>query len=209
MSLMVRRRMMGVKERGSRLPQGYEEKTCIYSTDFSTYINTEVVPTNDMVVTVDFQLTNDLSATNTCILGAYDGVRYLPFFLCTNKNVSGFICQKANQYTEFSTKDNNRHCAIIDVPSNRIHFDGSEFRLKGNTNLPSIPFFVFAANSHDGNIFRKETTGKLFYLKIEIGGNTVAEFIPCLRKADGKAGLYDVIRNQFYSSVGTNEFSAE
>lgn len=34
----------------------------------------------------------------------------------------------------------------------------------------------------------------------------VLSLIPCYRKADNEAGMYDIVNNQFYTNIGTGEF---
>ena len=45
--------------------------------------------------------------------------------------------------------------------------------------------------------------GKMYYCKIYDNDVLVRDFIPAVRDSDGKAGLYDLVTNQFYTNVGT------
>lgn len=41
---------------------------------------------------------------------------------------------------------------------------------------------------------------------IDINDNTIRHFIPCYRKVDNVAGMYDVITRTFYTNAGTSQF---
>ncbi|MBQ9657934.1 MAG: hypothetical protein IJV31_04100, partial [Clostridia bacterium] len=47
----------------------------------------------------------------------------------------------------------------------------------------------------------------LKYFKIYINDSIVRDFIPC-KNSEGKAGLYDLVKNKFYSSQTGTEFIA-
>lgn len=51
--------------------------------------------------------------------------------------------------------------------------------------------------------------GKIFYCRIEDAdsGTILGEYIPALRKADTKPGMYDLISGQFFTNQGTGEFT--
>lgn len=46
-------------------------------------------------------------------------------------------------------------------------------------------------------------TGRMYYCKIYDNDILVRDFIPAIRDSDGKAGLYDLVTNQFYTNAGT------
>lgn len=48
---------------------------------------------------------------------------------------------------------------------------------------------------------------KLFGCKIWSGNTLVRNFIPCYRKADNVAGLYDLVNGVFYTNAGTGTFT--
>ena len=45
------------------------------------------------------------------------------------------------------------------------------------------------------------------YYKVYNGSTLVASLVPCVRDSDGKAGMYDVVRRQFYPSSGSADFT--
>lgn len=62
----------------------------------------------------------------------------------------------------------------------------------------------------NGNgVNRKGFSGlKLFNLTAEDNGIHKHELVPCIREADGIAGMYDIIQRAFYTSSGTDSFTA-
>lgn len=38
-------------------------------------------------------------------------------------------------------------------------------------------------------------------------GDLVRDFIPCYRKLDNVAGLYDMVNDEFYTNIGTGTFT--
>lgn len=48
--------------------------------------------------------------------------------------------------------------------------------------------------------------GKLFYCSFSIKDELIRNFIPCYRKADNEAGMYDLVSGEFYTNAGTGSF---
>lgn len=48
--------------------------------------------------------------------------------------------------------------------------------------------------------------GKIYSFKFSQNGILEGNFVPCYRKSDNKPGLYDTVRNQFYTNAGTGNF---
>ena len=68
------------------------------------------------------------------------------------------------------------------------------------SNLPLRLFReTFNSTSLGGNM-------KMYNLKIYQANKLTNEYIPCYRKTDNKAGLYDLVNGKFYTNDGTGEF---
>lgn len=48
--------------------------------------------------------------------------------------------------------------------------------------------------------------GKIYKFKLYDGNKIVRNFIPCYRKSDDEAGMYDVVNGVFYTNEGTGDF---
>lgn len=74
------------------------------------------------------------------------------------------------------------------------------------------PVIIGGCWSSWDNTFRSYGKGKIYsfdyYDKTseETEYTLKGKFIPCYRKSDNKAGLYDIVRRQFYSSVTSTDF---
>lgn len=74
----------------------------------------------------------------------------------------------------------------------------------GTLSTNNIPITIFAGN--DNGTIRFKSKIRLYNLKISKGSEIRYEFIPCYRKRDGKAGLYDLKNDIFYTNTGDGEF---
>jgi len=90
--------------------------------------------------------------------------------------------------------------------NNSIQFDVEKLTFNSSYNL-----WLFAHNRAG----KKESTGgtdriKLYYCKIYESGTLVRDYVPCLRIADNKPGLYDLVNNKFYINKNAGaDFSYE
>lgn len=50
-------------------------------------------------------------------------------------------------------------------------------------------------------------TGRIYFLEVYDDNLLVCSFVPCYRKEDGKVGLYDTVRNAFYYSPNSSNFT--
>jgi hypothetical protein len=73
----------------------------------------------------------------------------------------------------------------------------------------NVNYFIFA-NNNTGNaaIAENHSAFKLYSFKMTDNGILVRNFIPCKRKSDNIAGLYDLIGQQFYRSITGTDLTA-
>lgn len=64
---------------------------------------------------------------------------------------------------------------------------------------------VFALNENGNKI--QYGSLRLYYLKLYDGNTLIRDFVPCYRKSDSVAGLYDTVNSQFYTNGGTGSFT--
>lgn len=48
--------------------------------------------------------------------------------------------------------------------------------------------------------------GRIYFLEVYDNNVLACSFVPCYRKADGKVGMYDTVRNAFYYSPNSSNF---
>lgn len=81
--------------------------------------------------------------------------------------------------------------AILDIYAKRVDDavgGGSDFNL-----------FIFASNYNDEPV--QKSASKLYSFKILEGEDEFANYIPCYRKSDKVGGLYDVVKDRFYTDA--------
>lgn len=67
------------------------------------------------------------------------------------------------------------------------------------------PLFIFANNS-SGSAAQYSSL-KVYWFQIYDNGILVRDFVPCYRKSDNVAGLYDTAQGAFYTNAGTGTFA--
>lgn len=199
------------------LPEGYTKYDYLYSdataNNKGSYINTELtfdLPTS-LKCTVDAQM----DSTNTWI-GAVAGIRKTG---TGSTNDNGFYMGydgSANQYcfiwsntgstTSYAPSDLTAKHRLVGTwtPSSlSIAVDDNPAVINNLTTraIGGYPFCLFgikhATLAEGGTPYTFR--GKIYYAKVEVNGEKVAEFIPCVRDSDSVAGVYDVVRQAFYA----------
>lgn len=124
---------------------------------------------------------------------------------------------------------NNYHLLAGEDGKNAIHIDFPQelFRVNENETTtaeyilasnPNVPFAIFAANAYSANFGGtasytygwKPTNYSLYSLQVteKSTGTVVNDFVPCVNE-EGIAGLYDLVKEVFYSSsVAEKPFTA-
>lgn len=64
--------------------------------------------------------------------------------------------------------------------------------------------FLFAYNNIDANT---HANLRIYGCKIYEAGVLVRNYLPCYRKSDNEAGMYDLVENKFYTNTGTGKFA--
>lgn len=83
--------------------------------------------------------------------------------------------------------------------------DGSKIQLSGPiTNI--YPIYIGCLNK-ENNPYGNKSVMKIYNFKLYNGNTMVRNFIPALRNADKKTGLYDVVNNKFYTDAAGGNFT--
>lgn len=204
MTLLERRRaLMSQNKSSGILPRGYRQVEYIESTG-TQWLDTEFIPNGDTRVEADFQLTK---VKASFIFGSRVGstTRTYTFNVSSSGDfVSGYN-DRANAV--IAKADTERH--IVDKRHRTTWFDGvycGQYE-KATFECPnSLEIFACYNNGTKGYL---PAEMKLYSCKIYTGvidGILERDFIPCYRKADRVAGLYDIVNDKFYTNQGTGEF---
>ena len=186
----------------SRLPQGYQEVEYIESSG-TQYIDTGYKPTsNNLRVVCDFEYTADHSASS--VFGSESSGQYSIVPWGAPEFYVGSSTQLLAQTTALNTK------YLLDAHANAGTLTVS---LNGTTNSASYSGSILTTVNM--GIFCNIVAGvasqfcsmKLYAMYIYDNGNLVRDFVPCYRKSDNVAGLYDLVNNVFYTNVGSGVFA--
>lgn len=66
--------------------------------------------------------------------------------------------------------------------------------------------YLFARLNSSNNAANNYAKTKLYYWRIYRGSTLIHEFIPCYKKEDSSAGMYDTVNAVFYTNAGTGSF---
>ncbi|MGM9849805.1 MAG: immunoglobulin-like domain-containing protein [Bacilli bacterium] len=166
------------------------------------YIMTDIVPSNDMGVMLKVSsadINNDLlylgskgSGNTRFWIGNYNNTVYYGWNTNThrNNNVNEINIIKMNYLNDRKSIYNDE--VVKDIGTEQL----------GSAN--TYPITIFAGNNA-GTVSYKSKI-RLYELKVSKGSEIKYNFVPCMRKSDGKLGLYDLVNNKFYENSGTGTF---
>ncbi|MBR2833624.1 MAG: hypothetical protein IKE75_04280 [Bacilli bacterium] len=199
------------------IPSEYQELEYIMSTG-TQYINTEVRPSNTL--NVDIVYTDNSASGSNYVLGSRTDQNSTIIYAISGAQATSAISvsfmgnTKAFSLTRVSDKKYLVHIQTQYVSNYgyRLYAQLNDLTLSNSyneytqyynneisNNLPYI--YVFAFNS--SNIHRGMS---LYSLKFWDNNSLIKNLIPCYRKSDNVAGLYDTISDTFLTNAGTGSF---
>jgi len=98
---------------------------------------------------------------------------------------------------------------IFTLDTGKMYVDGElKTPIKDPDTIPddstTLPMFLFSRNKNGSSEDGGNHT--IYSAKIWNNGELVRDYIPCIRKSDMKAGLYDLVGKQFYISPNNRDF---
>lgn len=198
-----------------RLPVEYQEVEYIESTG-TQYIDTGIVLNNGCVITLDFLIAE--ASTNRTIYGWRRKGRYTnPYQAMVGANAS------KTRYIAVGRASNNvpqcfrydvRNKLLIDSANEQVlvnnlvvncgaNFDnGKAFDENGSSELHP---YLFALNNAGTPLAISEDS-RIYGYSVQYEGELLQSFVPCYRKIDNVAGMYDVVNDVFYTNSGSGTF---
>lgn len=143
----------------------------------------------------------------------YDNVGYLGWWNgASQNNVQSYSASTPKTFI-VTRGTNNETYTIGTVLNFEITVDGTSIfanghSYTGNAVSPDIrvPFMLFGYNRSTG-VVNCAGSCRIRYAKFfDANHALVRNFIPCVRSADGKPGMYDTVTKSFYVNQGTGEF---
>ena len=195
----------------SLLPIEYQEVDYIQSTG-TQYIDTGIVPTTNTEVIFKGRIMALLPASNNADIlcgvrsqSAGHNARYMP---CS---INGTIKSYRSVYGTGGATGNftyeEEHYIDINNDYSQIVIDENISTSITNTFIPSSNHLCMFASGDDNSTPSYYSIGRIYYCKIiDKSSDILREFIPCYRKSDNVAGMYDLVNNIFYINNGTGTF---
>lgn len=218
MSLLTRRRMMGVKESGSILPSEYQQVEYIENESYA-FINTGYTFTSDNARYKGALYKSARPASEQCVVGSssFSGGAFKTMtelglsstngrifaFSSTSAGINGYANLYGNKvYFDaiFQTASPAKRLTISTDGSNET----TETATGENNSIAGSICTIFSASLSQTLLTYK---GRIYFLEVYDNNVLACSFVPCYRKSDGEVGMFDVIRNGFYTSVNSSKFT--
>lgn len=188
-------------ERNKRLPSEYQEVEYIQSSG-TQYINTQYYANGNSSYVLQY---SDFKVKGV-VFGAYNGSWATGSGLYINTADSDGGNPFLHYYANARVRVGFHSEGVIEINKGAFYLDGTQYlNLDTKTFNINYPTYIFGAN------WRRQSdhyaSYRLHYLKIYDNDTLVRDFVPCYRKADFKAGMYDLVNNVFYTNAGTGEFT--
>lgn len=201
---------------GVALPSAYQRVEYIAASG-TQYINTGVLPTENNVANVDFELTGYSNNSYIALVSASSHMYLVHFYHSSGSNIHFVPCWYAyktgDYYTTLSLS--KRYRAICSSYNDTAKNGGMAITTDGaftsnnssgtQSYTPTNSYYIFARNNDSAVSY--QASAKLYHLALYTDGNLVRDFYPCYRKADGVIGLYDTVTEAFFTNAGTGTFT--
>lgn len=184
----------------SRLPSAYQEVKYLLSTGVQ-WIDTEITPTTNTRLEIDFKFTETPTTTQYIFNGAIDS----GMFACRYRGTPDFQVQfrgTENVWSNTGITDINKHKYIVDASIGKWFIDDLEgqFTYSGSSAANILLLAYRSRSSYD--FF---AIGRIYGCSIKNNNELVRHLIPCYRKSDNKPGMYDIVNDVFYVNAGTGQ----
>lgn len=203
MNYLRRKLMAMMSAKKSRLPAEYQEVEYIESTG-TQYINTGIVPKIGYSSKGKVRLIE--AGSNgfwVCAVRDTTGNTRFNFlhFSANNSAAYGFGADGPTGITVNFNVD-YEYETILANGFQKFKFGNEEYTNNVTWDYTfSRPLYLFRLQNHGalyGNGY-----GRIYWLEIYDENNMlIANYIPCYRKSDSVAGMYDLVENQFYTGTG-------
>lgn len=185
----------------ARLPEEYQEVEYIQSSG-TQYIDTGFVPSNNTRVVMDFEFTAAPSS-----YAALCGVRIAP-----RQGNYVFVWHTSGYFrSDYNNSESQTWAATaigrwaLDKNKETTTFNGTSLSYTNSAFSSTYNLYLLARNSK-GTADCK-AAAKLYSCQMYDNGTLVRDFVPCYRKADSTAGLYNLVSGAFYTNAGSGSFA--
>lgn len=197
-----------VWEKGA-LPTIYQAVEYIGNTG-TQYIKTGYTPTPSYSTRIDMQYMFTATQTGDKFLfGSRGGTNDITYqceaYGGTTWYCGGGYYQFRSVLKNVGTTLNNKYTFLIN--GNKMTVNGSTAsQTQTRTTGSSLELYIFASN-YSGETRFINPGVRIYQLKFTVDGTVEADFVPCYRKSDNVAGMYDLIGRRFLTNAGTGTFT--
>ena len=186
------------------LPEEYQEVEYIEA-DGTQYIDMKYSYVVNDEINIRFMKTQDTGAIQGVFgngnLTPYTGtVLYINGTNILTSTIGGALGVQFFKYEEEPIQNNQIY--EVKYTANKVFLN--------NEHIITVANELVNGDQDDFSLFRRWNTnsmyGRIYSFNIRRGGTFVVNMVPCYRKIDGVAGMYDLISNVFYQNAGTGEF---
>ena len=186
---------------GRKLPVGYTELEYI-TTIGDVYIDTGIKLANTDIVEVEFKNNNGTSASYGALYGIYATGESSAFY--ANGTYYGYDSTNTQVNTNVAV-DGNWHKVVHDFVNGTLTLDNTVTAFTPFTFTNTVNCGLCARYSNRYGYFWR---GSVKRFTVTRGSSAICDLIPAIRKSDDAVGMYDIVRNQFFSKLNSGAFSA-
>ncbi len=191
----------------SRLPLGYTELEYIQSTG-TQYIDTGIILDGNTKVTVDYRYT---ALREKALFGSWNAD---PKQIWQVTSYNGKYYFGINSISEHSigSVDLNRHTLVAEASDGTysLTLDGTVLSSESDASatVSTLNCYLFGRNASSYGGIQCPMAGCIYSFSICQNGLLVADYVPCVRASDKSVGMYDLVTEKFFGSLGTGSFTA-
>lgn len=201
---------------GSVLPAGYTQIEYLESSG-TQWIDTGLYPDNTCSIDVEYRFigstVNYPALYGVTLSGG--GTLYLNIYK-TAPNSFGVIESNFNLFWGVEQKYNNT--LIANAKTRIIHdvnglkcYDNESYEVSGTGDItvtdPAGTIALFGRKSASTGAASYLAIARIYRFRFSLDGALTADLVPAIRDSDSKPGMYDIVRNEFYTNAGTGEFT--
>lgn len=192
----------------SQLPTEYQEVEYIQSSG-TQYIDTGVVATSGFEIDIKINIDTVTDVMAPILYAHEPSEPYKRNFIAytSSKKMEIDAGDKITQTSVTLTGDDVIKASNVEnnfyLTVNGTNYTPTVTTAASNLSYSGRTMHLLHGNGYDVGY----TSGKVYYCKITVDGTLVRSFVPCYRKSDNVAGLYDLVNNVFYDNAGSGVFA--
>lgn len=185
-----------------RLPEGYTELQYISCNNYVSFPTEISTITGKTKVVMDMTPEEKIAANRTLFIANYGSAAY--FYLSQTTTANQMECcvgeSKNNTKFTYDLAKDVRTQIYLDTANKKLVIGSSNITINSlSGNYVSGPLYICGY----GNSSAYGLKMKIHSVQVSIGDTLMGDFVPC-KSPDEKVGLYDLVKDSFIESVGTN-----